>query len=314
MLLRKNMNFGSVISNKGRTSLVASRRSRRRRVRTAGLAAFSLGLVTAVTGGCPGKSSAKGDCQPTDLDFERLVPLARAALELTDCNLGIIDEDFLLKRQPGAAQRVQVGDVFYMFRTSDEPPTQLVALSGTTGPLNNRFNLQAELVMDEIAGGRVHAGYRDLALAIRDDLLPRLRRDQPVTLVGFSQGGAVAALLPLWLQADGITVELVITLGQPKVTDGGLAGRLALLPLLRFVAADDVIPAYPRQPDYSHFGRAITLLDGPFVTVLSPGDPGYVDPRELPDELPDFLLLDHGTYDARLESKLGATVCKLPAN
>lgn len=285
---------------------------RRLGMRAGNLLASSFALYFAAAGGCPGDPPAIDDCRPTDLDFERLVPLARVALDLTDCNLGLIDEVDMLKRQPGAALRVQVGDVYYMFRTSDEPPTQLVALSGTTGALNNRFNLQADLVMDEVAGGRVHAGYRELALAIRDDLLPRLRRDQPVTLVGFSQGGAVAALLPLWLQADGIHVELVITLGQPKVTDGGLAGRLALLPLLRFVAADDVIPAYPRQSDYSHFGRAITILDGPFVTILNPGDPGYVDPRELPDALPDFLVLDHGTYDARLGSKLGVTVCNIP--
>lgn len=283
-------------------------------IRGTSLLASTFGLYFSATGGCPGDQPATDDCLPTDLDFERLVPLARAALDLTDCNLGLVDESDLLKRQPGAAQRVQVGDVYYMFRTSNEPPTQLVALSGTTGAPNNRFNLQAELVMDEVAGGRVHAGYRELALAIRDDLLPRLRRDQPVTLVGFSQGGAVAALLPLWLQADGINVELVITLGQPKVTDGGLAGRLALLPLLRIVAADDVIPAYPRQLDYSHFGRAITMLDGPFVTILNPGDPGYVDPRELPEELPDFLVLDHGTYDTRLASKLGVNVCNIPAN
>ena len=279
------------------------------------LAAFGLLLLPTI-GGCPPDCAQPGQgIVRSELDFDRLVPLARAALDLTDCNLGLISEETLLQRQRnvGTAQRLRVGNVSYLFCVSSTPPTQLLALSGTTDIENNRFNLQTDLVMDETAGGRMHAGYRELALAIRGDLLPRLRRDQPVTLVGFSQGGAVAALLPLWLQSDGITVELVITLGQPKVTDGGLAGRLALLPLIRFVAADDLISAYPRLPEYSHFGRSVTLLDGPFITVLDPGDPGYVDPRELPAELPDFLVLDHGTYDLRLQSKIGTTVCEIPA-
>src|SRR5262249_49805679 len=153
------------------------------------------------------------------------------------------------------------------------------------------------LVFDPTIGGRVHAGYRELALSIRADVEPRLRKDQPVTIVGFSQGGAAAALLPCWMLVDGYTVDRVITLGQPKVTDSSFAGRLALLHVTRLIAADDIVPGYPKNPEYSHFGRAVDLLDGPYIVSLSPGDPGYSDPQNLPDVLPDFLGMDHGTYD-----------------
>lgn len=259
-------------------------------------------------------SQVPAGAKPTDLNFDRIVPLAQAALDLTDCNLGRMSSDTLLEKYgaTGSAERIRIGEVFYMVNLLADGSAQLIAFSGTTNAANNIYNLDDELVMDETIGGRVHAGYRTLVLAIREDLLPRLRRDIPVTLVGYSQGGAVAALLPLWLQKDGFTINQVITLGQPKVTDASLAGRLALLPVLRLVAGDDLVPAYPRTADYSHFGRSIELLDGPYITSLQPGDPGYDDPRELPSELPDFLIIDHGTYDPRLSSKVGTPVYEIP--
>lgn len=252
---------------------------------------------------------------PTDLDFESIRQTARLALDLTDHNLGLISEWFLSVRNDGEAKPLLLRDVAatsYVIQFDEEAGRQIVALPGTSNANNNEFNLRNELVFEERAGGHVHAGYRDLALQIRDQLILDLRPDLPVTLVGFSQGGAVAALLPLWLLQDGFQIETVITLGQPKVADAQAAGRLALLPVLRLIAADDVIPGYPKVEGYSHFGRSIELLDGPYIVSLFPGDPGYDDPRDLPSDLPDMLLLDHGTYDLRLQSKRGVTVYELP--
>src|SRR4030095_9046967 len=123
--------------------------------------------------------------------------------------------------------------------------------------------------------------------------------------------GGMAAILPLWLQTSGFTIDRVITVGQPKVTDGALAGRLALLHVTRLIAADDLVPGFPRSPEYSHFGRAVELLDGPYIVSLVPGDPGYDNPANLPDNLPDFMPVDHGTYDIRLATKLHRTVYQL---
>jgi hypothetical protein len=252
---------------------------------------------------------------PTDLDMGAIQSVSKLALDLTDHQFGLLSERRLKSRNGDSTRPIEIHEVAstaYLIQFDEQAQKQTVALPGTTNPDNNEFNMRTELEFDGNIGGRIHAGYRDLSLQIRADLLPNLRPGWAVTLVGFSQGGAVAALLPLWLGQDGFTIESVITLGQPKVTDGSLAGRLALLPLIRLIAADDIIPSYPRVEGYAHFGRAIDLLDGPYIVSLSPGDPGYDDPRDLPSALPDLLGLDHGTYDARLQSKVNVTVYELP--
>src|SRR5262249_14979867 len=142
--------------------------------------------------------------------------------------------------------------------------------------------------------------------------VPRLQPGWPVTLVGYSQGGGVAVLLALWLERDGVFVERIITLGQPKVTDAEFAARLARLPLMRLGAANDSIPGRPRIAEYVQFGREITLLDGPYIISMQPGDPGYADPRDLPGKLPDYLPVDHATYALRLASKLNGPVYEIP--
>jgi hypothetical protein len=277
--------------------------------------------VAVFLGGCTGVFDdlpVAGDAPPgavvSNVDFSRITPLAKAALDLTDRNAGLISDETFHRRHREAAdvQLHEVGPTTYALLFEIQGHAQVIALSGTTSIENNVYNLNVELVTDPVVGGAVHAGYRELALLILDDVRLRLRPDQPVTLVGFSQGGAVAALLPLWLLANGWSIDQIITLGQPKVTDAGFAGRLALLPVIRLISGDDVIPGYPRAAGYSHFGRAIELLDGPYIVSVSPGEPGYADPRELPDELPDFLGLDHGTYDLRLAGKVGRTVYELP--
>ena len=250
----------------------------------------------------------------TELDFNAIQRAARLALDLTDHNIGLTTEKRLSQRNVGIGQTLvlrEVASTSYAILFDEEARVQTVALPGTSNMDNNAFNLRTELIFDPSVGGSMHAGYRDLTLQIRDQLLADLRPGWSVKLVGFSQGGAVAALLPLWLGPDGFTIESIITLGQPKLVDASLAGRMALLPALRLIAADDMIPGYPRIEGYSHFGRSIELLDGPYIVSLSPGDPGYDDPRDLPPELPDLLFLDHGTYDLRLRSTVGVTVYEL---
>lgn len=276
---------------------------------------LALLAVTSGTSCAPQPEPPPPGATPTDLDMSAIYRVAKLALDLTDHNLGLLSERQVKTRNGGDTQPIEIHEVAftsYLIQFDEQAGMQTVAFPGTTNLENNAFNFRSELEFDENIGGSVHAGYRDLTLQIRDSLLPHLRPEWPVTLVGFSQGGAVAALLPLWLGPDAFTIDSVITLGQPKVTEGSFAGRLALLPVLRLIAADDIVCSYPRLEGYTHFGRAIELLDGPYIVSLAPGDPGYDNPRDLPSELPDLLRLDHGTYDARLQSKLNVTVYELP--
>lgn len=254
------------------------------------------------------------DAVKSQLPFNKIAQTAQLALDLTNRNAGILSTDvFIEQAQPevGSIEIHEVSSTAYALRTDDAAMRQLIILSGTTNLANNEINQQTDLFYDDAIGGRVHSGYRDLALLVREDLRGRLIQGYTLAIVGFSQGGGVAAILPLWLRLDGIEVEMVTTLGQPKAVDAEFAARVKV-PLLRLVAADDAIVGFPFIDEYAHFGDAVVLLDGPYVVVISAGEEAFELPALLPSEYPDFVLIDHTSYERRLREKEGVEVFELP--
>lgn len=252
--------------------------------------------------------------QPTDLNFDQLYAVSRAALDTADLNLGVLDELECRSRHSSADSielRV-VGPVTYALFTGLAGHKRVVALSRIAGLASNAFSERFELTSIPLLDVAVHAGYWELSQLLISDRVTRLSPGQSIVLIGISQGGACAAILPLVLAESGIEVEQVVTLGQPRAGDSRLAQPMRAIPVLRLIAGDDQAPSYPQPEGYAHFGRAVLLLDGPFESSLCPGQPGYESVPALPLGFPDCLARDHLTYDVRLESKVGVNVYQLP--
>lgn len=283
--------------------------------RAARFVAFAV-LLPAMPAGCI-RGAGDGAAVPSEIDFAHLAGLGDAVIDLTNMNVGwLARADFVTRYESGrtVVDLVDIpltGSACALFRDLDTGAATLV-LAGTTNALSSDFNGRHALVWVDAAGGRVHSGYWRLATFVAAELSARLPPGTELTLAGFSQGGAIAALLPLVPSMQLFKIRSIVTLGQPRVVERSLAARLGDVPLCRLISADDPIPALPHEAGFAHFGRAILLLDGPFVIVLAPGDPAYDAPLTLPDVVPDLLKLDHATYRARLADKRAGVVYELP--
>ena len=263
-------------------------------------------------GGCPGLSSLATLQPETTVDFVQLKDLSDKVLDLTDFNWGFQTADYLYATYADASHHLELMNLpdmgsTYMLLTNTDLRTQTVFLPGTASIDNIKLDLQTAPVPDEELGISLHQGFRAMALAIRGDLLPRLHPDCKLTIVGYSLGGGAAVILSLYLVRDGVAIDRVLTLGQPVVTNAAGAEAFADLPLLRLIAGDDPIPRM-RDQDYTQFGEALILLDGPYIVHLSAAKPDIDLATSLVIDSTDVVFLDHGSYRQRIASKVGVEV------
>lgn len=119
-------------------------------------------------------------------------------------------------------------------------------------------------------GVEVHAGF----LAAADALLPLILKEllpagtdkaamKPIYVTGHSLGGAVASLIALFLQHEGLPVVAVYTFASPRV--GNREWRAVYSEALghcsyRVIAEGDLVPLLPGLMDgYRHVGQEIML-------------------------------------------------------
>ncbi len=169
---------------------------------------------------------------------------------------------------------------------------QWIAIRGSSNLRNWILNLQylqrpcRQMAGDLPCGGvDLHQGFRQAAAAVYSVVLPHLHRGYQTRLTGHSLGGAIAAILMIFLQEAGYPVEQCITFGQPKVTDRQGAAQLKHLPLLRVVHNEDIVPLLPPgtplttlQGGYAHFGFEVNLQPHPAHT-RTPSSPTLMQPR-----------------------------------
>lgn len=276
--------------------------------RTRGLAVATALLVTLV--GCPAVPRAQ--LVPVDdVDFEHLQSLVHMVVDLNDLTVGWLSEADL-KARYASAGRVELRslpqvNITYMLVTDDSARRQSLFIPGTTNLEHVKLDLQIGRVQDDELGISIHAGFREAALAIRADLAGTLHADYELHLVGYSLGGCAAAVLGKYFQHDGLDLAEIVTLGQATVTDAAGAAAFADLPLLRLIAGDDGIPRV-KYEDYVQFGPALILLDGPYVVRLPADDPDIDLMTSLAIDARDLIWLDHVSYRARIDSKVGAEV------
>lgn len=204
----------------------------------------------------------------------------------------------------------------YMFIKDHAAGTQSIFMSGTNSETLWAFDFDTVSVWEPDFSSPVHRGFNNAALTVLDDVLPRLEIDYPVTLTGYSLGGAMAALLAQYLALNGYPIADVLTFGQPKITNAEAAPNFTNLPILRFVNRRDPVPHMPPNDlspgdTFDHFGPEVILYDGPYYSYLDSNDPTYG--RSTDGSLMAILgggdFNEHGVlYLQRLETKLADAV------
>lgn len=167
-------------------------------------------------------------------------------------------------------------NVVYFLATSDVDQSQIIVVRGTANEDNALVDAELQLLLDNHTGIRLHKGFSQAALAIYDDVKPRLNKEYSISTTGHSLGGAIALILAMHLDIDRYTIGQVITFGQPKVTNITGSDKFRHLNVLRVVTAKDLVPLVPpldvtdinNIDIYWHQGKEVLLLPGTEYAVL----------------------------------------------
>jgi hypothetical protein len=159
--------------------------------------------------------------------------------------------------------------VQYVLLHDHQRRTQIIAVRGTVSDANWKLDRDKRIVRDGRAGVRLHRGFRRAAGTIYRDVKPLLDPAYTTYLTGHSLGGAVAAILGIYLWDDAFKLGGIYTFGQPKFTNLQGATTYRNLPILRVVYQNDTVPLLPDQTrgdkqQFVHIGPVLNLLTGPY--------------------------------------------------
>lgn len=278
---------------------------------------ISVLVLLGVVAGCapiPCEEYSEGQL---DLDFAPIVHAADLAFDATDVLAGKLKADAYIQKHSAPGVQIQIFglrryDILYALLTDEAAGVQTLVVPGTSNFENFEEDLENRLVHDRELNIELHLGWRNIARGIRDDAAPRLRSGYALRVYGYSLGGAVAAILGLYYQDQGLPLVEVITFGQPRITDSSGVDRIRQLPLTRLISAGDPVPAYPLGRFWRHASPAFVVLDGPCAAYLEPDDPLINDHQSVPEILTQDAVEAHLTYPQRLRSKLDITVLRVP--
>ena len=146
---------------------------------------------------------------------------------------------------------------------------QAISVRGTSNDTNWALDKDTRGVRDKKTGILMHRGFRTASNAIYRDVRPRLKKGYTTYLTGHSLGGAVAAILGIYLQVDGVKLGGIYTFGQPKFTNVAGARKYENLPILRVINQNDTVALLPDKNGqgnqvFAHIGPAINILTGPY--------------------------------------------------
>ncbi|MFO1090054.1 MAG: lipase family protein [Hyphomicrobiales bacterium] len=221
-------------------------------------------IILALTFGLPNSRIASAQ----QLDFALLYQAARVA------NLSYDGGSEILGRALAKQSRAYVStpgdtEVQYFIGYNDARKIQVIGVRGTSNEINWRLNRDMRGAVDPRTGVMFHSGFKRAADAIYADVKPRLKKGYRTYLTGHSMGGAVAAILGIYLSRDGWPLDAVITFGQPKFTDAAGVKLYGSLPIIRVINQNDIVSLLPdetlrRTHVFLHIGKAVVLYPGPY--------------------------------------------------
>jgi triacylglycerol lipase len=271
--------------------------------------ASCLALLTA----CAGISTAELDklgsvVVPANINFKEIYAYAERS------NTAYEDKRAIQSKYP-LTIRINSPDnteVRYFLERDDKTHTQFITVRGTHNNKNLADDLDIAVREDRKVDIPVDAGFDSDARAIYNDIKPHLKPGYTTYVTGHSLGGAVAAILAIYLIEEGVKVERVITFGQPRFTTTDGAKKLGFLPLTRIVDENDIVPMVapstytdPKYGVYDHVGVEVILLEGPDFVYLPSHDATRIDLGEFWRSISFADLKDHEMqkYLRRIASK-----------
>ena len=154
---------------------------------------------------------------------------------------------------------------------------QYIVIRGTKNANNIKSDITAIPMLDEITGIMMHKGFKDASLEIFSELkklTSTLKKGNKTTIIGHSLGGAIAAILGLYLYENNYYIEQVVTFGQPKFTNENGMKKYQSLPLIRIAGKGDVVVSVPpssRFFEFIHSGLKVSL-DNKKISYSKVGD------------------------------------------
>jgi len=213
-------------------------------------------------------------------------------------------------------------DVRYFLERNDKTRTHFITVRGSTNSKNFSEDLDIAVREDRKVNIPVHTGFDLAARAIYNDVRPYLKAGYKTYLTGHSLGGAVAAILTIYMIEDGVDVVRVVTFGQPRFTTAAGVKQLSFLPLARVVDENDIVPMVPpatatdpRFGPYEHVGPEVILLEGRDIVYLPSHDANRISLGEFWRSVSFADLKDHEMkkYLKRIADKTRGTT-EVPYN
>jgi hypothetical protein len=239
----------------------------------------AVGCLSALSA-CAGISTAElesigSKITPVSLNFGEIYTYAERS------SVAYADGASIKQKYPQIIRMASPGDsqVRYFLEQDDKRHIQIITIRGTNNNQNISEDLDYTVRDDRQAAIPVHTGFDRAARLVYQDVKPYLKPGYKTYVTGHSLGGAVAAIVAIYLIEDGVTVERVVTFGQPRFTTTDGAKRLQFLPLTRVVDENDIVPLVPpsnlsdpRFGSFDHVGEEVILLEGPDFVYLPAHD------------------------------------------
>lgn len=149
--------------------------------------------------------------------------------------------------------------VSYLVR---EGPVMVVVFRGTDDSEDWLVNLNIQT--RDVEGGVMHVGFYDAFATVRPKIDAAIEEHPPehLWITGHSLGGALSVVCAHQLAVADVSVDGVVTFGQPMVADEELANHLGEHfdgKYLRFVNNADIVPRVP--PTFVHAGALAWFRD-----------------------------------------------------
>ena len=207
-------------------------------------------------------------------------------------------------------------DVQYFIEQDDKAKVQYIVVRGTMDDKTLSEDFDAKVRDDRATKIPIHTGFDQDARAVWADAQPYLKKGYQTYLVGHSLGGAVAAVLGIYMIEDGYKVDKIYTYGQPRFTTATGVSQLGFLPLMRVVDENDLVPLLPpgvmvnkKFGPYQQVGPEVILLEGPDYVYLPAQTASELSLGEFWRDMNVADLKDHklNNYIRRIESKMTAS-------